>query len=136
MDIQLDSNGHILLTTNGLSLVNDRALLVAQRLSVRLRTYLGEWFLDTTMGIDWFADVLLKNVSKQTVDSILQNELIKDRFVVKIKTFSSSVINRNYVCSFSVEIEGMERIVEMKYLANENNLFVTDEKGNYIIIEV
>lgn len=136
MDIQLDSNGHILLTTNGLSLVNDRALLVAQRLSVRLRTYLGEWFLDTTMGIDWFADVLLKNVSKQTVDSILQNELVKDRFVVKIKTFSSSVINRNYVCSFSVEIEGMERIVEMKYLANENNLFVTDEKGNYIIIEV
>lgn len=136
MDIQLDSNGHILLTTNGLSLVNDRALLVAQRLSVRLRTYLGEWFLDTTMGIDWFADVLLKNVSKQTVDSILQNELIKDRFVVKIKTFSSSVVNRNYICSFSVEIEGMERIVEMKYLANENNLFVTDEKGNYIIIEV
>lgn len=136
MDIQLDSNGHILLTTNGLSLVNDRALLVAQRLSVRLRTYLGEWFLDTTMGIDWFADVLLKNVSKQTVDSILQNELVKDRFVVKIKTFSSSVINRNYICSFSVEIEGMERIVEMKYLANENNLFVTDEKGNYIIIEV
>lgn len=136
MDIQLDSNGHILLTTNGLSLVNDRALLVAQRLSVRLRTYLGEWFLDTTMGIDWFADVLLKNVSKQTVDSILQNELVKDRFVVKIKTFSSSIINRNYICSFSVEIEGMERIVEMKYLANENNLFVTDEKGNYIIIEV
>lgn len=136
MDIQLDSNGHILLTTNGLSLVNDRALLVAQRLSVRLRTYLGEWFLDTTMGIDWFADVLLKNVSKQTVDSILQNELIKDRFVVKIKTFSSSVVNRNYICSFSVEIEGMERTVEMKYLANENNLFVTDEKGNYIIIEV
>lgn len=136
MDIQLDSNGHILLTTNGLSLVNDRALLVAQRLSVRLRTYLGEWFLDTTMGIDWFADVLLKNVSKQTVDSILQNELVKDRFVVKIKTFSSSVVNRNYICSFSVEIEGMERIVEMKYLANENNLFVTDEKGNYIIIEV
>lgn len=136
MDIQLDSNGHILLTTNGLSLVNDRALLVAQRLSVRLRTYLGEWFLDTTMGIDWFADVLLKNVSKQTVDSILQNELVKDRFVVKIKTFSSSVVNRNYICSFSVEIEGMERTVEMKYLANENNLFVTDEKGNYIIIEV
>lgn len=136
MDIQLDSNGHILLTTNGLSIVNDRALLVAQRLSLRLRTYLGEWFLDTTMGIDWFADVLLKNVSKQTVDSILQNELVKDRFVVKIKTFSSSVVNRNYTCSFSVEIEGMERIVEMKYLANENNLFVTDEKGNYIIIEV
>lgn len=136
MDIQLDSSGHILLTTNGLSLINDRALLVAQRLSVRLRTYLGEWFLDTTMGIDWFADVLLKNVSKQTVDSILQNELVKDRFVVKIKTFSSSVVNRNYICLFSVEIEGMERIVEMKYLANENNLFVTDEKGNYIIIEV
>lgn len=136
MDIQLNKNGHISLQSGRLTLVTDRALLVAQRLSVRLRTYLGEWFLDTTMGVDWFAEVLLKNVSKQTVDSILQNEILKDEYVVKIVRFSSSVINRNYECSFSVSIKGLERVVEIKYLANENNLFVTDEKGNYIIIEV
>lgn len=136
MDIQLDKNGHIALNGTRLTLVTDRPLLVAQRLSIRLRTYLGEWFLDTNMGIDWFADVLLKNVSKQTVDSILQNEILKDQYVTKIVKFSSDVKNRNYECSFSVEIDKVDRIVELKYLANENNIFVTDENGNYIIIEV
>lgn len=136
MDIQLDKNGHIALNGTRLTLITDRPLLVAQRLSIRLRTYLGEWFLDTNMGIDWFADVLLKNVSKQTVDSILQNEILKDQYVTKIVKFSSDVKNRNYECSFSVEIDKVDRIVELKYLANENNIFVTDENGNYIIIEV
>ena len=136
MDIQLNKYGHISLQGGRLQLVTDRPLLVAQRLSVRLRTYLGEWFLDTKMGVDWFADILLKNVSKQTVDSILQNEILKDEYVLRIITFKSAVIERNYECSFTVEIKNVERTVEIKYLANENNLFVTDENGNYIIIEV
>lgn len=135
MDIELKSNGHILLNGNNLNLIKDRPTLVAQRISIRLRTYLSEWFLDVNMGIDWFADVLLKNVSKQTVDNILQSEILKDiEFVVAVKRFRSVVVDRNYECVFSVEIAGVDRIVDIKYLANENNLFVTDENGNYIIV--
>lgn len=136
MDIQLNSTGHIDLTNGVLSLIRDRPTLVAQRLSVRLRTYLGEWFTDIDMGIDWFADVLIKNVSKFTVDSIIQNEISKDDYVIAVKTFKSSVNNRNYSCEFTVEVKGLDKPIQMKYLANENNIFVTDENGNYLLIEV
>lgn len=136
MDIQLGSDGKILLTGNRLTMIRDRPTLVAQRLSVRLRTYLGEWFLDTPMGIDWFADVLLKNVTKETVDNIIQSEVLKDSYVLSVNKFSSRVDKRNYVCTFSVSIRELDYEVELKYLANENNLFVTDENGNYIAIEV
>ena len=136
MDIQLGSDGKILLTGNRLTMIRDRPTLVAQRLSVRLRTYLGEWFLDTPMGIDWFADVLLKNVTKETVDNIIQSEVLKDSYVLSVNKFSSRVDKRNYVCTFSISIRELDYEVELKYLANENNLFVTDENGNYIAIEV
>lgn len=136
MDIQLNSTGHIDLTNGVLSLIRDRPTLVAQRLSVRLRTYLGEWFTDIDMGIDWFADVLIKNVSKFTVDSIIQNEISKDDYVIAVKTFKSSVNNRNYSCEFTVEVKCLDKPIQMKYLANENNIFVTDENGNYLLIEV
>lgn len=136
MDIVLDNKGHIELNGGSLSMIRDRATLVAQRLSVRLRTFLGEWFLDTKMGIDWYTDVLIKNVTKQTVDTIIQGAVLKDKYVVSIKNFSSSIINRNYTCTFSVEIVGLDYIVELKYLANENNLIVTDGDGNMIVIDV
>ena len=136
MDIRLNSTGHIELNSTKLTLITDRPTLVAQRLSIRLRTYLGEWFLDTVMGIDWFAKVLLKNVSKQTVDNIIQSEILKDKYVVSIRTFKSTIINRNYECEFSLNILGLDYEVQLKYLANENNLFVTDENGNYLAIEV
>jgi len=136
MDIVLDNKGHIELNGGSLSMIRDRATLVAQRLSVRLRTFLGEWFLDTKMGIDWYTDVLIKNVTKQTVDTIIQGTVLKDKYVVSIKNFSSSIISRNYTCTFSVEIVGLDYIVELKYLANENNLIVTDGDGNMIVIDV
>ena len=136
MDIRLNSTGHIELNSTKLTLITDRQTLVEQRLSIRLRTYLGEWFLDTVMGIDWFAKVLLKNVSKQTVDNIIQSEILKDKYVVSIRTFKSTIINRNYECEFSLNILGLDYEVQLKYLANENNLFVTDENGNYLAIEV
>lgn len=136
MDIKLNENGHIELNGGSLIMIQDRATLVAQRLSVRLRTYLGEWFLDTKMGIDWYADVLLKNVTKQVVDTIIQGSVRQDKYVVSIFKFSSTVKNRNYECTFSVEIEDLDYIVELKYLANENNLIVTDGNGNMIVINV
>lgn len=136
MDILLNEKGHIALNGGSFSMIQDRATLVAQRLSVRLRTYLGEWFLDTKMGIDWYADVLIKNVTRQTVDTIIQGSVRKDKYIVSIKNFSSKIVNRNYTCTFSVEIVGLDYIVELRYLANENNLIVTDGDGNMIVIDV
>lgn len=136
MDIQLKENGYINFDGGRLTLIRDRGSLVAQRLSVRLRTYFQEWFLDTRMGIDWFADVLLKNVSKQTVDNIIQSEVLKDQYVVSVNNFSSKIVDRNYSCEFSVSIVGLEYEVQLRYLANENNFYVVDENGNYLVIEI
>ena len=136
MDIQVGSDGKIQLSNGRLIMIRDRATLVAQRLSINLRTYLGEWFLDTNLGIDWFADVLLKNVTRKTVDAIIQSAIKKDMYVESIETFSSNIVNRNYICTFTVNIVDLEFAVELKYLANENNLIVTDQNGNLITIEV
>lgn len=136
MDILLNNEGYIDFTTGDLLVIRNRETMVAQRLTVRLRTYAQEWFLDQAMGIAWFTDVLLKNVPRETVDRIIQEELSKDKFVDRIVRYSSTInTKRVYECVFEVAIVGIENLITMKYLANENGVFLTDQKGNLIQLE-
>jgi hypothetical protein len=50
-DLALDSAGDLDLAGGG-HLVEGQAA-IAQRLTIRLRTFLGEYFLDTTRGLPW-----------------------------------------------------------------------------------
>ena len=65
------------LTGGGLSIVDgDLVLLdgldaIAQDVSTRLKMFLGEWFLDTRMGVPYFQRILVKNPSMPDVIAIL-----------------------------------------------------------------
>lgn len=108
MDIKLDSNGDVAFV-NGESLVTSiGAEDLAQRLLIRLRTFQGEWFMDTTYGIDWWNKVFGKNRSKASVDAIIQSEIAKEPDVVQIINYTSSVANEVFKCVFSIRtIEGL-----------------------------
>lgn len=107
MDIRLDSNGDAVFINGPLTLegVTHKAQdVVAQRLTIRLRTFLGEWFLDTTYGVPYLSRILVKNVSKTTVDNILREEILNEPGVLEIQKFSSTFDagTRLYSCSFIV----------------------------------
>lgn len=50
-DLALDANGDLDLTGGGY-LVEGQAA-IAQRLTIRLKTFLGEYFIDATRGLPW-----------------------------------------------------------------------------------
>jgi hypothetical protein len=73
-DIQLDRSTHevhIDPSTGDLQLV-DGAARVAQQIKVTLLLFLGEWFLDTTFGVPYFEDILVKNPRWGTVNAVLR----------------------------------------------------------------
>lgn len=78
--------------------------VVAQRLSIRLKTWLGGWFFDTTYGVPYIQQILKKNVSKVTVDNILREEILKEPGVLEIQKFTSNfdAATRQYDCSFTI----------------------------------
>ena len=96
MDIKLnDETGDVLLsTTNTITtptFTTTTSENLAQRLVIRLQTFRNEWFLDGTIGIDYFNQIAGKNRSKAAVDAIIQAEILKEQEVLQITAYSSVV---------------------------------------------
>ena len=77
---------------------------VQQRLFILLKTFQGEWFLDTEYGIPYWQDILGKKVNKQRVDLIFQQKILAENGVKEITYFNSSISNRNYSAQFRVRV--------------------------------
>lgn len=88
------------LTSDNLTV--DPSSVVAQRLRIRLNTFLGEWFLNTEYGVPYFQRILGKKVKKTAVDRIFQEQILAERGVREIVSFSSTFQKRQYEMSFRV----------------------------------
>ena len=135
MDLRLDE-GKLLLRDGKLFLTATQADNVSQRLTIRLRTHKGTWFLNISYGLDWFGKVFTDGVSKVTVDSLLQAEILKDRYIEKIIAFSSEIDNVTgiYSCTFSVKVLGIVGSVQVKLLTLPDGSLVVDSTGNAISV--
>lgn len=108
MDLLIDHEVGDLVFANGYTLTtSDEANVVAQRIYIHLRTFKGEWFMDTTYGVPWFEIFGKKNITKGYVDRILQEEVYKVEGVREVVDWESSLNNqsRNYQVTFSVRTE-------------------------------
>lgn len=76
---------------------------VAQRLRIKLQTYLGEWFLNIENGVPYYERVLRKGVRKEDIDVIFQTLIREEDGVLEIVEFESSLSNtREYNMRFRV----------------------------------
>lgn len=107
MDLLLDPVTHDLVFVNGQATVTyTQSEIVAQRLKITLSTFLGEWFLDTTIGVPYFQQIFGKGRSKSAVDVIFQRIIAADPGVIEIREFSSVIDNqgRGYEMVFTVRV--------------------------------
>lgn len=86
-DLKLDTITHDLQIDNfDLSLVTgiDR---VVQDLKVRLWVFLNEWFLDTSIGMPFYQDILIKNPDLNSIEAIIKEKIIETEDVNEIVSF-------------------------------------------------
>lgn len=82
----------------------ENKVTVAQKLKIKLLTFKQEWFLDKTIGVPYFQTILKRNVSKSTIDTIFQEQILSEPDVLEIVEFNSivDVTARSYQLSFRV----------------------------------
>lgn len=103
MDIKLDPiTGDVTFENGESSVTSIGAEDLAQRLSIRLNTFKGEWFMDSELGVDYFGSVLGKGRSKAAIDAIFQSEILKEPDVLQITSFNSVKDNSSYSLDFEV----------------------------------
>lgn len=73
----LDSDGDMALSSAGIPFFIGSSDEVIQRLGVRFKFFLGEWYLDQLLGVPYYEHVLIKNPNLILVRS-LWRQLILD----------------------------------------------------------
>ena len=117
MDIALSlSSGDAIFTNGpaviGSSVISEAGANVAQRLYIMLRTFAGEWYLNTEHGIPYFQSILGQKTTAQAIDLIFQQKILAETGVQEILEFSSSLSSsRIYSMSFKVKASGL--IIEL-----------------------
>ena len=107
MDLLLNPDTHDMVFVNGGCPVTvAQQDIVAQRLKITLMTFLGEWFLDTELGIPYFQQILTKVRNKATVDSIFQQAILNDPGVLEMVAYESTLdsANRGFNLDFAVRV--------------------------------
>ncbi|MFZ7141547.1 hypothetical protein ACLSY0_00065 [Avibacterium avium] len=76
IDLKLNSQHDLLIKDNKLVLVNG-VNQKAQQIKVVLLTFLGEWFLDTTIGLPYFDEILVKNPDSSRIQAIFRKKIMQ-----------------------------------------------------------
>ena len=76
VDIALHANDHDILIKDGDFLLIDNAERGAQQIKVKLLTFLGEWFLDTTWGVPYLEYILVKQPNQELIKQILSEQIL------------------------------------------------------------
>jgi hypothetical protein len=116
-DIKLNKNEphDILVQDYDLSLV-DSSSQIRQKITVKLRFILGEWFLNTIVGIPYYEQIWIKNPDLNKVSTVMKNEILNVNGVQSLTLFNMEYnTNRTIRVKFRVntqlgEIEGEENI--------------------------
>lgn len=82
LDLKLNDDHDLDITNYDLEVI-DTLDYVAQKLKIKLKFFISEWFLDTTKGMELFQIVFVKNPDLDLIASIFRNEILS---VPEIKT--------------------------------------------------
>lgn len=74
MDLKL-SGVHDLAVESSNGVLVDGAARVKQQIKVTLKTWLGEYFLDTTFGVPYLESILVKSPSRTEIEAVLRNRI-------------------------------------------------------------
>ena len=118
-DLQLDQNGDLLIQDDALKIVDGDDAIV-QHLSIRLRFFKGEFFLDTRLGVPYFDQVLIKNPDLVSVRGILREVILETPGIDTIDAFST-------------EFDGLTRKLAVTFTATKIDGEVLDFSQEFLI---
>jgi len=106
-DFALDKDTHDLLVVGGNLQLVDAADQLEQNLKIRLQFFNAEWFLNTTNGLPFYSDILVKNPNIPNIDSIIKAEILDTDGVLELLEYISAFDNsaREYSIDFTVRTE-------------------------------
>jgi hypothetical protein len=84
-DLHLDANKNLVLVYDSEA--------VSQLAKQRLLTYLGEWFLDITVGVPWFQQIFVRPFRGSISEALIKRHILNTRGVRELVAFDMQINN-------------------------------------------
>lgn len=90
-DIALSTENHDLIIKDSDFILIGDAARVAQQIKIKLKFFLGEWFLRTTDGVPYLENILVKNPNLTHVRSIFRQQISSVDDVIAVNALNISL---------------------------------------------
>lgn len=108
-DLALDENGDIYISDAGDAIIVNGIDAVKQRLHTRLLRFLGEWYLNISLGVPYIQEILVKNPSQTAVVNNIKKTILDTDGVTSLTDFeirintdnSGNISSRSVIVSFT-----------------------------------
>lgn len=94
----------IAFVNNDFQLTQTEDQSLAQRLTVKLRTWLGEFYLDSSVGMPYLESIFGKNRSLDSIKAIFQDAIIEEDEVEQLVTLNVSLDKANRILSVTFNV--------------------------------
>ncbi len=108
---KLDSTGDLEVVDNKISLTSG-ADGVKQHLQERFQLFLSEWFLDTTLGVPYYRDILIKNPSFAVVQEILKTTALDTPGVIELTRFDFEFDSSTRTADLDFEVVSTQGLID------------------------
>ena len=119
-DLKLSST-HDLLLKDGKLLLTEGASQRAQQIKIALLTFLGEWEFDTSIGIPYLEQILVKTPNKFRVEAILRKKILAVQGVRRITSFGLDIDRTSRSLSVHFSAETDDGKVDDKVMSDRRN---------------
>lgn len=93
-------------TANGDLQLVDGTTAILQNILQTLKIFFGEWFLDQSLGIDYFNQILIKNPNRDVINAIFINQILSVPGVISLLSYSftPNFITRQLTIAFKAQV--------------------------------
>lgn len=130
-DIQMTRSGDIALSRYDIAATDS----IEQAILIKLRWFFGEWVYDTSLGMDWFGKVLIKNPNSLLIRRMIEDTILSVDGVNSVENLTLSIdkVTRVARIAFTVHtVDGTEDYMETALLDADSEKviawYTTDSK--------
>lgn len=106
-----DESGDILIAQNKFSIVTGVDEVI-QNIRQRLRTFLGEWFLNIGLGVPYFEDIFIKQPNALSIEAAFKNEILKTTGVRELIEFDFTLDETNRTLEYTFSALVLDEIID------------------------
>lgn len=101
--MQVTDTGIVML--NGSPVILTGIEAIKQKVKLRLRFFLGEWFLNTSEGVSWRQNIFVKNPNMTIVNSVIKEAILGTTGINGIVSFELLIdkTNRTLTVNFKAQ---------------------------------